>query len=42
MNGRRRRPVPYLLKLVRYHSEGLEDGVGWACDGDDSLWAVSL
>lgn len=35
-------PVPYLLKLVCNHSKGLEDGIGRACDGDDSLGAVSL
>lgn len=35
-------PVPYLLKLVCYHSKGLEDGIGRACDGDNSLRAVSL
>lgn len=32
----------HLLKLVGDHGKGLEDGVGGACDGHDSFWAVSL
>lgn len=34
--------VFYLLKLVGYHGEGLENGVCWPGDGDYPFRAVPL